>query len=215
MINFVIFDLDGTLNQSGEGIKNSAKYALKKFGIDANDDKTLSKLIGPPLKFGFSEYYGLSDTDSEMAVKYYREYYSQKGIFECVLYSGIEELLSKLKSAGKKLLIATSKPYEYTIKVLENANILHYFDCVEGISFSDEHATKQQLIYNCISKTNAQLDSCVMIGDRKYDIIGAKQNGITSIGVCYGYGSKQELVEHCADYTVDTVEQLENLLFSL
>ena len=215
MKDFVIFDLDGTLNESGEGIKNSAKYALKKFGINATDDQTLSKLIGPPLKFGFCEYYGLSDSDSEQAVKYYREYYSAKGIFECALYSGIEQLLAKLKNAGKKLLIATSKPYEYTIKVLQNANILHYFDCVEGISFSDEHATKQQLIFNCISKTNAMLERCVMVGDRKYDVIGAKQNGITSIGVCYGYGSKQELEENCADYTVDTVEQLENLLFSL
>lgn len=215
MKEFIIFDLDGTLNQSGEGIKNSAKYALKKFGIDANDDKILSKLIGPPLKFGFCEYYGLSEEDAVQAVKYYREYYSVRGIFECSLYHGIEDMLSKLKTAGKKILIATSKPYEYTLKVLENAKILNYLDCVEGVTFSDTSVEKEQLIQACISKMNAPPEKCVMVGDRKYDVIGAKQNGITSVGVCYGYGTKEELVEYGADYTVDTVEQLEKLLFSL
>ncbi|MBQ3596759.1 MAG: HAD-IA family hydrolase [Clostridia bacterium] len=215
MVECVIFDLDGTLSRSGEGIKNSVKYALEKFGIYTNDDQLLSQMIGPPLIDGFVRYFGLTEQQAKQAVGFYRETYKVKGLYECDTYDGVVRMLSTLKNKGKKIYIATSKPYDYTLKVLKHLKIYEYFDSVEGAQMTTSTYDKKDIINLCIKSNDCPLESIVMVGDRKFDIQGAKDCNIRSVGVTYGYGDRSELLEYGADYIVDTVSQLEKLLLEI
>lgn len=215
MVECVIFDLDGTLSRSGEGIKNSVKYALEKFGIYTNDDQLLSQMIGPPLIDGFVRYFGLTEQQAKQAVGFYRETYNVKGLYECDAYDGVVRMLSTLKNKGKKIYIATSKPYDYTLKVLKHLKIYEYFDSVEGSQMTTSTYDKKDIINLCIKSNDSPLESIVMVGDRKFDIQGAKDCNIRSVGVTYGYGDRGELLEYGADYIVDTVSQLEKLLLEI
>ena len=215
MLKYILFDLDGTLNNSGVGIRNSIEYALEKFGVRGESEQNLNRLIGPPLVSAFMEFYGF---DKEQAIKarlYYREYYEVTGMYECAMYEGIDKLLSNLKSTGAKLVVCTSKPQEPTEKILKYLKIYEYFDAVYGATLDGSLVEKEQIIQIAVKDFNIDTNSAVMIGDRKFDAIGARLNGIKSIGVTYGFGSKEELINAGYDYIIDDLGQLEILIKQL
>lgn len=209
---YIFFDLDGTLTDPGEGITNSVAYALKKYGIENTDRSELYPFIGPPLYDSFMKYYGFSRGEAEQAVEYYREYYRDKGIFENRLYYGIEECLENLKSSGKRLFVATSKPKIFAEKILNYFKIDKYFFEVSGATLDGSLIEKGDIIRLVLEKHNLPKESVLMIGDRSFDVLGAKEQGIASAGVLWGYGSKEELETAGADYVFERVEDIENFL---
>lgn len=193
VFNYLLFDLDGTLTDPGLGITNSVMYALQKFGINVEDRTSLYKFIGPPLRDSFEAFYGFSREDSELAVQYYREYFNDKGLYENEVYDGIEDLLIQLKERDRTLLVATSKPESFAIKILQHFNLYDYFDFVAGATMDETRNKKADVIQYALESFNIEKSSAIMIGDREHDIIGAKENNLDSIGVLYGYGSRDEL----------------------
>lgn len=210
---YVLFDLDGTLTDSAPGIINSVIYALKKYGIEVDDRKSLYKFVGPPLADSFENYYGFSKEKIEKTIEYYHEYYRDKGMFENLVYEGLESLLKTLKDNNKTLIVATSKPQVLAEKILEHFNIAKYFTCIAGSNIDGTRSKKSEVIKYALESCGiTDLSEVIMIGDRKYDIIGAKQAGVSSIGVLYGYGDRNELEKAGADFIADTVEDIEKLL---
>lgn len=203
MFDIVLFDLDGTLTDPGEGITNSVAYALRKYGIEVSDRSELYKFIGPPLKDSFMKYYDFDEDKAEEAIAYYREYFRDTGIFENRVYEGVEDMLRSLHTDGKKIVLATSKPEEFAIRILEHFGLSKYFDVVAGASMDSSRSKKGDVIAYAISLCESfDKYTAVMVGDREHDIIGAKENGLKSIGVFYGYGSENELKTSGADYIV-------------
>ena len=201
----VLFDLDGTLTDPAIGITNSASYALKKWGIEVSDRSELYKFIGPPLLDSFSNYYGFTREDSERAVEYFREYFSVKGMFENSVYDGISKVLSELKAKGKTLIVATSKAEIFAKKILEYFDLDGYFDFVSGATLDSSRVKKEDVIdYALCSCGIEDVSRMVMIGDREFDVFGAKHFGMDSVGVLYGYGSRDELTAAGATYIVET-----------
>lgn len=204
----VLFDLDGTITDPFEGITNSVIYALKKYSKEVPDRSELRSFIGPPLHTSFAEKFKMNDAEAEDMVKAYREYYPQKGIFECELYPGIKELIIKLKKSGRKVILATLKPEPFAIKILEHFGLLEYFDIISATDLQNSVVEKEDIIKKALFGKKGY--TAVMIGDRGSDIIGAAKTGIASIGVTFGYGSYEELAN--ADYICDSVEELEKIL---
>ncbi len=212
MYDYLLFDLDGTLTDPAEGITNSVAYALNKFGIEVEDKKTLYKFIGPPLVDAFAEYYGFSKEDSEKATAYYRETFRVKGLFENRVYDGIVEMLDTLKRKGKKLIIATSKPEEFTLRILKHFDLMKYFDFVAAATFDASRNSKDKVITYALEHLKIKdLKKVVMIGDRYHDIDGANDNCIDSIGVLWGFGSEEELITAGATYIAESIEKLINI----
>ena len=210
---YIFFDLDGTLTDPYEGITKSVAYALVKFGIHIEDRAVLKCFIGPPLNECFMEKYSLSLQDSFRAVDYFREYFSVKGIFENKVFDKIPELLEKLNNSGYKLVVATSKPTVFANKILEKFDLKKYFCGVYGSELDGERVHKSDVIKYAIKDLHIDNpDKIIMIGDRKHDILGAKQSSIKSVGVLWGYGSPEELTESGADYICEAIENLEALL---
>lgn len=206
---YLLFDLDGTLTDSALGITNSVKYALEEFGIVVKDRGELLKFIGPPLVDSFMEYYGFSREKAAEAVAIYREYFQAKGIFENRVYDGVEEVLKELKDRGKTLILATSKPEVFTVRILEHFHLAEYFYFVAGATMDESRNKKDQVIAYALEQCKiADKSEALMIGDREHDILGAGANGIDSVGVLYGFGSREELEAAGADYIVETLEEL-------
>lgn len=206
------FDLDGTITDSSLGITNSVMYALKKFGIVEEDRAKLYKFIGPPLVVSFREYYGFSEEKAWEAVTYYREYYQEKGIFENRVYDGFEEMLKTLKAAGKRLVVATSKPEPYAKKIIEHFGLSSYFDYVAGMELDGGRGMKAEVIRYALGVCGIEDKSKVlMVGDREHDVIGAREAGIDCLGVLYGFGDREELEQAGADYIVRTVMDIAGL----
>lgn len=206
MYKYVLFDLDGTLTNPEIGITSSVIYALEKFGIKVEDRKELLPFIGPPLTYSFETFYGLSKEDSELAVKYYRERFSVKGLYENEVYDGVEKMLQTLKDRRKILVIATSKPEEFTLKILEHFDLLKYFDYIAGATMDGSRGEKADVIRYAIEISGIEDKSqAIMIGDRHYDICGAKENGLDSMGVLFGFGDYEELTKAGADYIAESV----------
>lgn len=209
----ILFDLDGTITDSAPGITNSVIYALKNYGIKETDYEKLCKFIGPPLVDSFQEYYGFSKEKALEAVEYYREYYSDKGIFENSVYDGFEEVARRLKERGKQLVVATSKPEPFAKRIMEHFGLAPYFDCVAGMELDGRRGTKAEVI-------RYALDACrvpdkgraLMVGDRKHDVIGARSAGIDCLGVLYGFGTREELERAGADYIVETVGEIPDVI---
>lgn len=197
------FDLDGTITDSSVGITNSVMYALKKFGIVEEDRTKLYQFIGPPLTDSFQRYYGFSEEESWQAVKYYREYYREKGIYENRVYEGLEETVKKLKEAGKRLVVATSKPEPFARIIMDYFHLTPYFDYIAGMELDGGRNTKAEVIAYALECCEIEDRSRVlMIGDRKHDVEGARAEGISSLGVLYGFGDRAELEAAGADYIV-------------
>ena len=209
----ILFDLDGTLTDPALGITNCVMYALKHFNIEVKERSELFKFIGPPLVASFKEYYGFSEDDAQKALCLYRERFSDIGLFENEIYDGIEELLDALTKNGARLFVATSKPDVYAEKILEHFNIKRYFAYICGNTLNEDRPKKEQVIahlkflYPELNKTNT-----VMVGDRCYDVEGAHSEGFKCIGVEFGYGSQNELINAGADFIVKTVSELKELL---
>lgn len=212
MYKTIFFDLDGTLTDPAEGITNSVAYALEKYGIKVEDKKTLNCFIGPPLNDSFMKYYGFTPEKAMEAIWVYREYFRDKGIFENEVYEGVPQLLEKIKQSGRKIVLATSKPEEFALRILEHFNLSKYFDVVAGASMDEKRNKKGDVISYAMEKGGFSAENAVMIGDREHDVLGAKENGLPSIGVLYGYGSREELEQAGADYIAETVEDIFELL---
>lgn len=209
MYNTVLFDLDGTLTDPGLGITNSAAHALRYWGINVEDRASLYKFIGPPLQDSFQNFYGFSEEDSKLAIERFREYFREKGIFENEPYEGIELLLQTLKSNGKTIILATSKPEEFAKTILTHFHLDKYFDFVAGASMDETRCRKADVItYALESYGITDFSDAVMIGDREHDILGANQIGMDSIGVLYGYGSREELEHAGATYIAETIADI-------
>ena len=206
MYKYVLFDLDGTLTNPELGITNCVMHALDKFGIKVEDRKELHPFIGPPLVYSFQNFYGMSEDDAKQAVVYYRERFSIKGLYENEVYDGVAELLQTLKEQGKVIVLATSKPEEYAIKILKHFNLYEYFDYVAGATMDGSRGEKADVIAYALEISGIEdRTQAVMVGDRNYDILGAKEHGLDSIGVLFGFGDYEELKEAGATYIVKTV----------
>ncbi len=206
----ILFDLDGTLTKSAPGIINSVRHALEKYGIKNQSDEQLARFIGPPLTVSFHDFYGFNQAQAEEAMAFYREYYADKGIFENDLYEGIPEVLDALKSAGKKLYVATSKPEVYMKKILEHYEIAQFFDDAAGGDLEEKNNEKWCVIKNILTRNSIFTGNspALMLGDRKHDILGAHKNNLPVCAVMWGYGSRDEFLEYGADYVCENVTDL-------
>ena len=209
----ILFDLDGTLTDPKTGITKSVRYALHSFGIEVQNLDELTKFIGPPLKDSFEKYYGFSASDTEKAIAKYREYFSDRGIFENEVYAGIPEMLKALQHKGATLVVATSKPAVYARRILEYFALAGFFSFVAGSELDGTRNAKREVISYALEKLGISDGAdVIMVGDREHDIIGANENGIASVGVAYGYGSREELSNAGAVYMVESVAELTQLL---
>ncbi|MEI6108528.1 MAG: HAD hydrolase-like protein [Actinomycetes bacterium] len=212
----VLFDLDGTLTDSGLGVGNGVLYALEKMGFAKPNDAELRKYLGPPLWTSFSDFAGMDETQTIEAVRLYREYYNEIGAYENSVYPGIPELLTKLVADGKRLAVATSKVDYAAVNILQHFNMDHFFDVIAGSDETGElRGTKALVIGHALAELRmCDGTSIVMIGDREHDILGAKELGIPGIGVLYGYGDRAELDSAGAIEIVSNVSGLEVALYS-
>lgn len=210
MSQVILFDLDGTLTESGEGIINCVQYALEKLGKKEEHPENLQCFIGPPLKEQFMKYAGLSEEEGEKAVVYYRERYTTTGIFENCLYPKIPELLELLKINNKILAVASSKPEVYVKQILEHFQIADYFTAIVGSELDGRRTEKAEVIEEALRRMHLEeeRDKVLMVGDRSHDVQGAISCGLQCIGVAYGYGSREELEKAGAVYIADSVEDL-------
>ena len=210
MSQVILFDLDGTLTESGEGIINCVQYALEKLGKKEEHPENLQCFIGPPLKEQFMKYAGLSEEEGEKAVVYYRERYTTTGIFENRLYPKIPELLELLKINNKILAVASSKPEVYVKQILEHFQIADYCTASVGSELDGRRTEKAEVIEEALRRMHLEeeRDKVLMVGDRSHDVQGAISCGLQCIGVAYGYGSREELEKAGAVYIADSVEDL-------
>ena len=213
--NYILFDLDGTLTDPKVGICTCAQYALKAFDIEEPDLDKLEPFIGPPLKDSFMQYYGLSEEQALVAIEKYRERFSVTGKYENKIYEGIPALLSNLKDYGYHLAVASSKPECFVKDILNHFNIAKYFEVIVGSELDGERVEKAEVIHEALNQLfhygKIRKEQVVMIGDRKFDVEGAKEMGVTSIAVTYGYGSGEELTLAQPDYIVESVAEVHSL----
>lgn len=213
MYQTFLFDLDGTLTNSELGVTNSVAYALAKCGIEVQDKKDLTVFIGPPLRDSFERFYGFSEEESLKAVGYYREYFSEKGLYENEVYPEIPELLTSLKQAGKQLIVATSKPEKFSVQILKHFGLYDYFDFVAGATMDGSRSRKSDIIQYALEQNQiTDLESTLMIGDREHDVLGAQAQRIDSIGVLYGFGNREELESAGATYIAQEVGDIAKII---
>lgn len=215
MFDYILFDLDGTLTDPKEGITKSVQYALADFGIEEKNLDKLEVFIGPPLKESFIEFYNFNEQDALKAVDKYRERFVVTGIFENKIYEGIPELLNKLHEKGCRISIASSKPTVLVERILDYFDIAKYFDYVVGSELDGRRTKKEEVVEEALRQMvpqNVDRRNVAMIGDRKFDIEGARTFGLTGIAVSYGYAPEGELEVAGADYIVGSIEELENAL---
>lgn len=212
MFEYALFDLDGTLTDPALGITNSIMYALDKMGREIPPRESLYSFIGPPLVQSFQSL-GMTKDEAETALRTYREYFSVNGLFENKVYDGIPEALENLLNAGVKIILATSKPELYAAQILEHFSLDKYFTSVCGASMDEKRVYKADVIKYALD-TNGISDKSkvIMIGDRLHDIIGAAKNGLPSIGVLWGYGSREELTEAGADNIADSIPEMVKII---
>ena len=210
----ILFDLDGTLTDPAEGITKAVEVALNHYGITVENRSTLNKFIGPPLDESFPEFYGFDEEQVREATRVFREYFGRQGWAENIPYLGIDKLLSDLKAAGKKLIIATSKPEEFAVRIMNHFDLAQYMDVIAGASIDNqEGAKKANVIRKALQRAGVEdLSSVVMVGDRRHDVAGGHEVGLKVIGVLYGYGDRAEHEAAGADYIVEDIPSLEKLL---
>ena len=208
--DYVIFDFDGTVTDTGEGILKSLQYSFEQMGDPVPDLSDLKKFIGPPIHYSFVTFYGVKEEDVGKYIEKYRERYRKIGIYECCLYDGMLDTLKKLKENGVKIGIASSKPISLIYDVMNYLKITELFDAVVGTQFDDSnHSGKKDLVLQSMAELGADDKSRVlMVGDRYFDIDGAAGAGVDSCGVLFGYGNEQEFKEHGATYIVATAQEI-------
>ena len=209
----ILFDLDGTISDPKVGITKSVQYALQKMNIDEPDLDKLECFIGPPLQASFPEFYHFDESETKKVVEFYRERFKEKGMYENEIYAQMPSLLQALHEQKFILTVATSKLTVFAEQILTYFNIRQYFELVVGSNLDGTRTSKTEIIeYILQHYSHHKLEDFIMIGDRKYDIIGANNTGIHSIGVTYGYGSLEELTQSNPTYTVHSIDQLKGIL---
>ncbi|HON78811.1 MAG TPA: HAD hydrolase-like protein [Spirochaetota bacterium] len=209
----ILFDLDGTISDSREGIMLSAAYALEKMHITEKDKERLKRFAGPPLHDSFRNIYGLEGADTDMAIELYREHYGETGMFRCAPYPGIPDLLETLHLEGKRLYIATSKLESFARKVIEYLGMEKYFTIIAGSNDDGSRAKKPEVIgYLLAQIPGLKKENTAMVGDMRFDILGAREQGLHAIGVSYGYGTVEELKEAGAALIAGNAGELASLL---
>lgn len=212
MYRFYFFDLDGTLTDPGIGITNSVMYSLKKFNIEVTNRSELFPFIGPPLEESFMKYYGFSKEQAQEAITYYREYFRETGILENEVYEQIPDVLRALKDQQKVIVLATSKPEEFAVKILKYFGLYMYFDFISAATMDGIRSKKEDIISYAIKSLDiTHKDQILMIGDRRQDIYGAKVNQVDSAGVLYGYGDYDELAAAGATYMIKQPSEIMEL----
>lgn len=208
MYKAILFDLDGTLTESGEGITKSVQYALEKIGKPESDLEKLKVFVGPPLLDQFMKYADLDEETARKAVEYYRERYADTGIFENQVYPGVENMLNVLKNKGYRLAVASSKPEYFVKKVLDHFHLTDYFEVIVGSEMNGARTGKAEVIEETLRRLglSGPAGEAVMIGDREHDVLGAAACGMKCVGVTYGYGSEEELTTAGALKTADSTD---------
>lgn len=207
----LLFDLDGTVTDSSEGIINSIIYALEKMDVTITDKEVLKKFVGPPLMDSYKKYFAFTQKEAELGLKLYREYFSEKGIFENRLFDGMDNLLKDLFEKGYQLILATSKPDVYALQILKHFNIEKYFKYVSACPMDEANTTKLDVIKTALEMSDIKNnDEILMIGDTTFDITGARICGIDSLGVLYGTDTAEELKN--ATYLSKDVEGIRKIL---
>lgn len=210
MYRYILFDLDRTLTESAPGIINSIRYTYRRYGLEIPNKRELESYVGPPLIESFMKYAGFSEDKAREAVNVYREYFADRGLFENAVYPGIPKCLQKLAERDYILAVATSKPEVFCRRILEHFKLTKYFRVIKGIPLDGENMTKAEVIARAVGELGiSEKRDAVMVGDRDYDVIGARENGIDCVGVLYGYGSRAELEQAGAVAVCESVEALE------
>lgn len=208
----ILFDLDGTIVDSGYGITKCAQYALSFFGIEEPELSNLRFFVGPPLMDSFMEHYGFSEEKAKIGVQKYRERYHKVGIFECELYPDVEEMLKTLKESGHTIALASSKPESSCETILKHFGIFEYFDEVVGAEMNGPRNAKKDVLLEALRRLDKKAEECVLIGDTKFDALGAKAVGMECVGVSYGYGTKEELMDAGAKVVLVDVKEVKSYL---
>ena len=210
MIKNILIDLDGTLTDPKVGITTSARYGLEKIGHPISDEINIDWIIGPPLKASLAKILNVEADHvlAEQALMGYRERFAVKGLYENHVFEGVAETLAELKRRGYRLFLATAKPTVYAKQILEHFDLAQYFTDIHGSELNGERTNKAELIQYILEQQKLQADQCLMVGDREHDIFGARQNGIDTIAVNYGYGSQEELALAQPKYQIDRFNQL-------
>ena len=215
LYQYIIFDLDGTLIKSEEGLYDSITYALEKSGVDPGDRKDMKRMIGPVLWESFQKFYNMSAEEADRANAYFTEFYDREG---ASVYEGVVQMLEALRNAGRILLVVTAKPRDMAEIVLNHTGIDQYFQAVIGPAREDKKTDKGSLLKKALSflattrTDHFQVERTVMVGDRMFDMEGAGEAGIRSIGVLYGYGDRQELINVGATYLAETPADVVKLI---
>ena len=219
MFDYILFDLDGTLTDPKLGITRSVQYALRALGIEEPSLDKLEPFIGPPLAESFREFYGREEEQVVTAGAKYRERFTDQGIYENEIYPGTARMLASLRAGGKKLAIASSKPTPFVERILDYFEIRAYFDYIIGSNMDGTRGKKEEVVEEALRQMlpagmppAEKKAGVAMVGDRRFDIEGAREHGITSVGVSFGYAPEGELEQAGADHIVDTVEALAGLL---
>lgn len=208
----ILFDLDGTITEPKEGIINSILYSIEKLNLSEENPEELTSFIGPPLLDSYKNRYNLNHEDATAAVDCYREYYSDRGLYECSMFPNIPQLISSLKEAGHNLFVATSKPTYFAEKLLEHYRLDHHFTEIVGANMDNTRADKTSIISYILKTHNLNPNNTLMIGDTKFDLIGAKNNNVEVIAVTYGHGNTSELVELEPNHIAANALELASLL---
>jgi len=215
-MKYILLDLDGTITNPAEGITRCFEYALNHFGIEVEDRADLEQFIGPPLRKSFMDGFGFDEEKAELAVAKYRERFLPTGMYENVVYDGMEQALQSLKQAGKVLIVATSKPEHMAKKILAHFHLDSYFDDICGSCDDAKRNEKDEVIRYALEKhAITDLNDVLMVGDRKFDVIGAEKCGLNCMGVLYGFGDREELEQAGAAYIAETVEDMARIIVSL
>lgn len=215
-MEYIFMDLDGTITDPREGITKCFEYALNHFGIEVENRAELEQFIGPPLRQSFQEGFGFDEEKAGQAVKIYRERFIPTGMFENVVYDGMEDALQRLKEAGKVLIVATSKPEHLAVQILEHFGLDGYFADICGSCDDQNRNEKDEVIRYALEKHGiTDLDDVLMVGDRKFDVLGAAKCGLKCMGVLYGFGDREELEQAGAAYIAESVEEMAQMIVSL
>lgn len=210
----VLFDFDGTVVDTGEGILRSLQYSFEQMGHEVPEKEALRKFIGPPVYYSYTHFYGISEDEVCEYIKKYRERYKVKGIYESRLYDGMREALTALRKRGVRIAIASSKPEHLIYSVADYLEITELFDAVVGVKVDDSnHSSKTGLILEAIAQLGiTEKNKVLMVGDRCFDIDGATGAGVDSCGALWGYGNKEEITEHKATFIAEKPSDVLNLL---
>lgn len=212
----VLFDLDGTLTDPKPGITRSVQYALRKRGLEPPDADQLEPFIGPPLAQSFRERLGFDAAEAKRAVDDYREYFSRQGLYENSVYEGIPALLRELRESGRCVCLATSKPTVFAERILEHFDLARHFDLVVGSHLDGTRVAKAEIVATALAGIGGvAAGRAVMVGDREHDVHGARSNGIDSIAVTYGYGTREELQASSPTSLATSVGELRRLLLAV